>query len=113
MGSICLRQSLPKVLGTHYEYSVLHDKYEIPVKHNRLRPPTPEIKGEVMVGLADSCVKAIRLIYCVYTCLNQHCFTGERGTLTSKVNNCRKCSKTFGIDCRLNCEGSMNYVWVW
>ena len=32
-------QSLPKVLGTPYEYSVLYDNYEIPVKHNGLPPP--------------------------------------------------------------------------
>ena len=65
MGSICLRQSLPKVLGTPYEYSVLYDNYEIPVKHNGLRPPTPQNNVELTVGLANSCVKAIRLIYCV------------------------------------------------
>ena len=34
------------------------------------------------------------------TCINQHCFQGERGTLTSQIKKYSKCSKTFGIDCR-------------
>ena len=34
-------QSLPKVLGTPFDRSILCDNYEIPVKHNGLRPPYP------------------------------------------------------------------------
>ena len=33
-------QSLPKVLGPPYEYSILNDTYEILVKQNRLCPPS-------------------------------------------------------------------------
>ena len=39
------------------------------------------------------------------TCINQHCFQGERGTLTSQIKKYSKCSKTFGIDCSLSAEG--------
>ena len=52
-------QSLPKVLGTPFDRSILCDNYEIPVKHNGLRPPTPQNNVELTVGLADSCVNAI------------------------------------------------------
>ena len=35
----CKLQSLPKVLGTPFDCSILCDNYETPVKHNGLRPP--------------------------------------------------------------------------
>ena len=52
-------QSLPKVLGIPFDCSILCDNYEIPVKHNGLRPPTPQNKVEMTVVLDDSCAKAI------------------------------------------------------
>ena len=50
-------QSLSKIVGTPYDYSVLYDNYEILMKQNGLRPTIPQ--EQLSVVLANSCVKAI------------------------------------------------------
>ena len=58
IAAIRLLQSLLSPWNT-LDCSILYDNYEIPVKHDVVRLPTPQNNVELAGVLADSCVKAI------------------------------------------------------